>query len=1051
MKKRILSFLLVIIMTISIAPTSFATETDNKDSNVVINKTVEGTENPDEYLLTLDAYVKGEAATITKVKPADIVLVLDQSASMYAPMGASGGKDNDKFYTQEELGTNVKQYNENEFKNVYTEDPSTFENNAKQLGYYVAQSKSGGHSYCKSTHPNNDDCKTWDWFVIQYVDGDTHPWKMYRISQTANPSRNSKVVLNDDSVSHTASLVPCSQYNCESGTNKKCSTKGFKNINEMLARSEFVFYKSQYGALYDAISTFSENIIEQNAGHRLAVVGFSAALHYTQYADGSGIYYNSDYKRYNSNSYTSSDYEDFDTVQDIYDADTLDNNDYKIALMSTETNAAGIRASIKAVSSDSYGTNHDAGMDMANKIFAHNPVDLKERDRIVLMFTDGEPSPQSVDAYLKYDGKNYSDHDKGMEASFIDLASKAKKEYGAQVYTIWTSTLSSKRSAFMSYASSDYPEATSRNEGGQKISTPKYASGVKTGEQLMDAFGSVFEDVSSTTTQLNETTVIRDIISQSFTLPNELTSTLDELDDDKKEAFIKQFIKVYEAKYTGNGTFAQPGETGYSEFADAIISITKNSDGLYQVDVSNYDFSKNYVTDLDLGGFVGAKLVIQIPIIVKPDFLGGNNVATNGETSGIYRENGTLVDTFPVPTVDIPLKAITPEFITRNIYIGEQANISHVANVGNFLYGADKTQASVNGINNEYVDIKYIISDKPFINGDTDGETLEFTLTAGTEMDGVHPGTGWIGLLNQNPLLRQDTPYYVMIKVIPITDGDYTETFTHAEQIINVYKPHITFQDSSMDLGQTANYESDDVNNPVTRNYVDVVWKHGDEEANVSEMGPAPTLTYTYNPIQDAFTQDTPVKVTEVVPSETANASDLEHNVPEGQDIIKYATFYRNDCEFTGCEWGENHIDKAIVEHLDATTGELKSDYTNFVVHLNTFDLKITKTGWQEIDENQSFIFEVAGPNNYSAEVVIVGNNSVTIEKLPVGEYTVTEIADWSWRYEPESNNIEISSSNVNNNGVAEVTFNNSRDNEFWLSGDSVVRNWFGIFTNSDN
>lgn len=102
-------------------------------------------------------------------------------------------------------------------------------------------------------------------------------------------------------------------------------------------------------------------------------------------------------------------------------------------------------------------------------------------------------------------------------------------------------------------------------------------------------------------------------------------------------------------------------------------------------------------------------------------------------------------------------------------------------------------------------------------------------------------------------------------------------------------------------------------------------------------------------------------------------------------------------------------------------------------------DLTITKSGAEDIDENQSFIFTVTGPNDFSAKVVIQGNRSVTIKGLKVGTYTVTEDTDWSWRYTPQGGNsqeITLSATEPNT-----VTFTNKRSNGKWLGGDAYKRN----------
>lgn len=103
----------------------------------------------------------------------------------------------------------------------------------------------------------------------------------------------------------------------------------------------------------------------------------------------------------------------------------------------------------------------------------------------------------------------------------------------------------------------------------------------------------------------------------------------------------------------------------------------------------------------------------------------------------------------------------------------------------------------------------------------------------------------------------------------------------------------------------------------------------------------------------------------------------------------------------------------------------------------NVADLTITKTGAEAIDKKQSFIFHVTGEGK-DMYVTIQGNDSVTIKGLTVGTYTVKEVTSWSWRYKPDkgSVNVEVKGGQPN-----EVTFNNSRTNGSWLSGDSFAIN----------
>lgn len=109
-------------------------------------------------------------------------------------------------------------------------------------------------------------------------------------------------------------------------------------------------------------------------------------------------------------------------------------------------------------------------------------------------------------------------------------------------------------------------------------------------------------------------------------------------------------------------------------------------------------------------------------------------------------------------------------------------------------------------------------------------------------------------------------------------------------------------------------------------------------------------------------------------------------------------------------------------------------------------DLTITKQGCKDIDENQSFIFDVAGPDGYSKRVVINGNGSVTIKGLKIGTYIVTEVTGWSWRYTASSSNPQSIALDPTKTNVA--AFVNTRTINKWLGGDAYSQNIFGSIAN---
>ena len=118
--------------------------------------------------------------------------------------------------------------------------------------------------------------------------------------------------------------------------------------------------------------------------------------------------------------------------------------------------------------------------------------------------------------------------------------------------------------------------------------------------------------------------------------------------------------------------------------------------------------------------------------------------------------------------------------------------------------------------------------------------------------------------------------------------------------------------------------------------------------------------------------------------------------------------------------------------------------------------LTISKTGYANIDENQTFLFQVTG-ENVNLTVTVHGNGSTTINGLKVGgQYTVTELTDWSWRYEFSgwafaSNDAADANGNTNNASVTlgtggnVLTFTNIRDENKWLDGDSWLDNLFKV------
>ena len=167
-------------------------------------------------------------------------------------------------------------------------------------------------------------------------------------------------------------------------------------------------------------------------------------------------------------------------------------------------------------------------------------------------------------------------------------------------------------------------------------------------------------------------------------------------------------------------------------------------------------------------------------------------------------------------------------------------------------------------------------------------------------------------------------------------------------------------------------------------------------------------------------------------------------SMPTAASGYKFVGWYKDEgcTEPVAAAWiANNKLTPEKTKDLgNGVTGyEAATYYAKF--ELDVFDLTIRKEGCAEIDENQSFLFRITGPNGFSMEVTVQGNTSKTIKGLQMGKYIVTEVESWSWRYKCQSNDQKVTPDNVKD-GSAELTFHNDRTkNIFWLNGCAFADN----------
>lgn len=114
---------------------------------------------------------------------------------------------------------------------------------------------------------------------------------------------------------------------------------------------------------------------------------------------------------------------------------------------------------------------------------------------------------------------------------------------------------------------------------------------------------------------------------------------------------------------------------------------------------------------------------------------------------------------------------------------------------------------------------------------------------------------------------------------------------------------------------------------------------------------------------------------------------------------------------------------------------KITADGQVFDVYYDPNTLTITQTG---VKVNESRIYHVSG-GTVDMYVEIQENKSVTIEQIPAGDYTVTELTNWTWKDGNDTNEKNITV----NPGPNEVPFDYSEVTPDWLGGETSKNNTF--------
>lgn len=437
--------------------------------------------------------------------------------------------------------------------------------------------------------------------------------------------------------------------------------------------------------------------------------------------------------------------------------------------------------------SPSGATNVGAGMQRAQGLMSDGSYagTNTDRQKVVVLFTDGVPTTQSdfdtgVANKAIAAAKAMKDSDVTVYSVGIFTGAKPEQTYGdsgfsqdsnGTVNSHWANYIGlisggdidacdvPAGNRFLNYVSSNYKtpdqiglSTYSKWHGfysykGWKITKnfDRTANGyyvtANDSASLKNIFTSISQTIGSSNIDLGSNTVIKDIVTPYFTLPQNAGD-----------------IRLYTADYDGS-TFGAQQSIGSP--VTATIDPTTRA-----VNVTGFDFNQYYIsTNAKADGTHGKKLIIEFDVSVADGFLGGNQVPTNDGNSGIYPD-GTMIKAFDVPTKDVTVQQITPEAESKTIYLGETADLAQLV----------KTDYAFDGKNNAFVKVTYTVTDA------TGNRVGTYTVPAGA----TSGEWTWNGAENGTVAPKQTTTYTVTCTVSPTQTGKYESVSKDATFTITV-------------------------------------------------------------------------------------------------------------------------------------------------------------------------------------------------------------------------------------------------------------------------
>lgn len=709
---------------------------------------------------------------------------------------------------------------------------------------------------------------------------------------------------------------------------------------------QFFSSNTKITALKSAVNSFIDVIAKDNPTSKIAIVKFAG--------DKKDTVGNDTYKegRYTYN-YTQ-------IVQNLTEANT--------------DGAASLKAAVNALTA-SGATAADYGLEKAIDVFGAAGQVPKDRNRVVIMFTDGEPN-----------------HDNGFDGrvakAAIDKAKTLKNEsYGASVYTIGifdgasvgeslpANNDNGRTNRYMHLVSSNYPNASSMSEPGTDGAVKNgYYKVARDASSLGSVFTKLGEAIGKPSINLGSAAVLTDNIAPNFNVPADTTA-----------------VKVYTADYDGKNFKPR------TAFNDATVNVANGA-----VTVSGFNYSENFVSKTAHPGTTdnfGKKLIVEFEITVdRPKTYGGTQPTNAGANIKLGDDIVAFVENPKVPV------AITNGF---------EANYSDSKSydgTGFYVKAAFEEMLQLFGLTtannkNQYVDIAYEVK----IGGTVVGI---YTVNAGDNT----------GTWDTNDLVMTDSAvgdyiYNVTCKVTDKNNGSATYKNGEGDGIgtmtlsitantgLTVSGTDYTVKYDGNSHGKAATATID--GKPVVGDDVKIEYKVGDADwttiaPTVKNVSDSTTVqvraTKTgYVPAEATYTLKVtprPVTITSGSATKMYNGDPLiKHEVTYGGD--KFVDGEGVDITYTGSQTIVGSSKNTFTYEFKDGTAEGNYDITTVYGDLEVTDsnkLTVSATGYNGIYDGQTHNGKVTATEGATLSYSTDGENWTATEPTikDVGEIHVT-------------------------------------------------------------